>query len=266
MRTFALLGIAAASFILAGCDDSDAPAPAPTATSTATLIPTSTATAPPTQTATPSATHTSSPTSTVISGPQITYFGLLRADSTVIEPSGTDAAGRPIFVRPHGSGFVLVVEARRTNNTERVGNQTFNHAEGSATQRPDLQILASRPLGDGSAAVCDNEEPSFGGIPAVDPPDFGEALAVADALNDFGCRFLDGAGDMSGRTRNEACALRLDGEYDFVDSRSETEFCALISAPFAFPTGDTLLTVRVRSVAGLLGPPAQIVVHVGVAG
>src|SRR4029450_6765593 len=49
-------------------------------------------------------------------GPTITYFGVTAAANVPIDPSGFDAAGRPIYDRPVGS---LVVEARANSFTGR---------------------------------------------------------------------------------------------------------------------------------------------------
>lgn len=294
MKTTALIA-ALSLLLLAGCDDSDDPpgaAPTPTSTSVATATSTSVATAtatpaltatgpqaptatatetetpePPTATRTitrtPTITLTPSLTPTLGAGANVSFFGVLRADNTLIDQVQFDDEGRPVYVRPQGSGFVLVVEARRGTSNVAAGASTFDHDPTDPALRPDLQITASRPLGNGSTTVCDDRLPTFGGVPALDPPELDDSQETADALNDFGCRFVDGAGEHRGRPQSGACILGLDGEYDFAVSLSQIQYCALISVPLSFPPGDTILTARVRDQQGVLGPPRQIVLRVG---
>lgn len=252
--------VLAAAFLLAGCSDDDAP-PSATATpeSTATITPTPSF--PPTETRTtgPSRTptHTPSVTPTLGAGANIGYIGILRADNTVVDPSGSDDEGRAIFERPTGSGFVVVVEAERGTNNRLPGDLAFN-PDGP----PDFQIESNRPLGDGSPTVCDNAAPIFGGVPGIDPPNFDDTQAIADLLNDFGCRFTDGNGQPIGRTRENGCVLFSDGDYGFIDASAQIQFCGTITRPMRFEPGDTILTARVLDVSGLAGPQRQIVVRV----
>lgn len=261
-----LMLIVAAAFLLAGCSDDDAPpiataTPVDTATPTPTHTGTPTATGTPTHTRTPvdTRTPTSSPTITPTLGPgaNIGYIGLLRADNTQIEPSGTDDQGRVIFERPTGSGFVIVVEAKRGTNNRLPGDLAFN-PDGA----PAFQIEANRPLGDGSGTVCDNAPPVFGGVPAIDPPSFEDVPAINDILNDFGCRFTNGNGEPIGRTPTEGCVLFPDGDYGFIDPSAQLQFCGTITRPMRFEPGDTILTARVLDISGLPGPERQIVVRV----
>lgn len=134
---------------------------------------------------------------------------------------------------------------------------------------PDLLIEASQPLGDGSLAVCDDAAPAFGGVPAVNPPDFSTTQAVVDAINDFACRFKDGGGSPGGRVAKDACTLFPDGFYHFlfppdgtVAHPSTIQFCGQIGAPLAFPTGDTLITARIRDLAGNVSSPARLIIRV----
>jgi hypothetical protein len=192
-------------------------------------------------------------------GPEIVFFGVLRADDTVVDPNGVDESGRPVFDRPFGSGFSLVVEAKRGASAERVGLTSF-----SESGCPDLQIQVSRPLGDGSAAVCDTVTPNDGGVPAIDPPDLADDEAVCSVLNDLGCRFLDGSGDPEGRQCSEGCVLFPTGDLGCVSPLTEAQFCALVAKSAEFATGKTLVTARVRDVEGNLGPPAQIVIRIAI--
>lgn len=240
--------------------------PTPSAVRTATRTPTPTRSATPTQTR--SRTPTRSPTPG--SGPVVTYFGLTRADDTLIDPAGTTAEGIPIFVRPQGFGFNVVVEAGRGASGLEVGQQTF---VPSLASLPDLQIVSSRPLGDGSDTVCDSSGPNAGGIPSLDPPRFTPEPDVIRIVNDFACRFVDGSGRPQGRGSSDACT-RVPPEQDFrfvMGSATSVQFCAPVTRAMEFPPGDTLLTVRVLDRAspdadpgsGNPGPLARIVVRVG---
>jgi hypothetical protein len=223
------------------------PPPTPTATATATA-----ATPNPTP-ATPTPTATLAPPAP---GPLITYFGVTRADSFSLAPSGFDGDGRPIYVRPFGYALSLVVEARPGDSGRAVGQSAY-----AAGGQPDLQMILSRPLGNGSATVCDRLPPDFGGVPATVPFAFSDTASVLDAVNDLGCRVDDGQGNPTARMGNNACTLNRDGEYAFVDASTTAQFCLPIVAPWAFPAGDTIVAARLRDVAGNLGPQREIVVR-----
>lgn len=223
-----------------------------------------------TPTATPSvdsrtatATQTSGP-----SGPLVTFVGIVRPDGcrvgcfeNVCACAATptpmrDDEGREVFLAQGGGRGLLVVEARPGTNGLPVGSEL---APEEPVLRPDLQIFASRPLGNGSAVVCDRgQAPPLGmggGIPAVDPPDFGGDQTTTDAINDFACRFAVQP------SREDACTLDNLGNFDFVSSQTTIQFCSQVASVMAFPPGDTLLTVRLRDVAGNLGPAAQAVIR-----
>ena len=78
-----------------------------------------------------------------------------------------------------------------------VSRPAGRHASRSTRTRaiptvlPHFQIVASRALGNGSAAMCDDRAPAepIGGVPAVNPPMFGGSQAVSNAINDLSCRF-----------------------------------------------------------------------------
>jgi hypothetical protein len=74
-----------------------------------------------------------------------------RASDEPQMPDLYDDEGRPVFVRLFGSGMTLIVEARRGNRGPAVGRSAYDE-EGGA---PDMQMLVSRALGNGSPAVCD---------------------------------------------------------------------------------------------------------------
>jgi hypothetical protein len=245
-------------------DATETPSAAETSTPTETATPAGTPTDTPTPTIT--RTPTSTPTSTPTLGPgaNITFFGLLRADGMLVDPIGFDDQDRPVYPRPFGSSFVVVLESRAGTSNARVAPLTFDHDPEDPARRPDLQIQSDRALGDGSPEVCDHLAPRFGGVPAVDPPSFDETREISDALNDLGCLFVDGAGAAQGRTRIEACVFGSDGQYDFVNTTTQIQFCATIPLPVRFPFGDVVLTARVRDVTGAPGPARQIVVRVAV--
>lgn len=234
-----------------------------TATSTAvsTRTPTRTASATLTRTPTSTRTLTRTPTPTAPPGAAVAFFGIANANGTLSTPIATTATGVPIYERPLGFGFIIVVEGRRGGDNTVLGQSSFNSDPGDPQARPDMQILSSRALGNGSTAVCDNSSGNFGGVPAVSPPSFDATQRTANALNDFGCRFVDGSGNTTARTANGACVLRRNGEYGFVTMQTQVQYCATVSQPMRFPPGDTLLTVRVRDIKGNSGDTVQLVVR-----
>jgi hypothetical protein len=219
----------------------------PAATATATLELPSPATS--TVTPLPSETPGSS------KPPEITYFGVARADDFIELPDFIDAEGRSVFLRPQPQAMTLVLEARP--GTYRLGDDAYD-GEGL----PSAQFLVSRPLGDGSVAVCDTTEPLIGGVPGFDPPVFSGDPALVDAVNDLGCRVNDGTGAPLGRSGRNACTKDLGAEYGFVDTRSNLQFCLPIARAWSFPPGDTIVAARVRDVRGNVSAPREIVVHV----
>jgi hypothetical protein len=195
-------------------------------------------------------------------GPVIGFFGLVLPNDELVEPSGVDPNGIPIYQRPFGSGFSIVVEAFRTSTSRpQVATSAFEEFG-----RPDLQIQVNRPLGDGNALVCDDGhfQIEIGGVPAINPPSFADSQNVSDRLNDLGCRFVDGSGQPIARACNEkfACVRFGDGHFGCVSPQAQRQFCGQISQNLEFPAGDTLVTVRVLDVGGNPGPPAQIIIRV----
>ncbi|MEO8602929.1 MAG: hypothetical protein ABI629_10160 [bacterium] len=192
-------------------------------------------------------------------GPTITKMGVARADGQVTQPVATTSDGTPVYARPIGSGFFLYVEARQGQSNRLPGTSTFNSIPGNPDALPDFQIVVSRPLGNGSAKVCDNgSPPPPGGVPAVDPPTFGGTQASADAINDLACRF-----DYRGNSA-EACTRNNSQDAAFVVANSRVQFCtaAGVGSEIAFPVGDTRVTVRLRDVQGAPGKPASIIIRV----
>lgn len=193
---------------------------------------------------------------------------MARADDTLVPSSGTTTDGTQIFERP-SYGFSLVLEGRPGGTSSPIQSNTFNWDPTDPTVLPGLLIEASRALGDGSADVCDDNAPVFGGVPPVNPPDFSTKQPVADAVNDFACRFKDGSGGRSGRGKDDACTSFPDGFFHFlfppgagVQFPSTIQFCGQIGAPLAFPTGDTLITARIRDLAGNISSPMRLIIRV----
>jgi hypothetical protein len=194
-------------------------------------------------------------------GPIIGFFGLILPNDELIDPDGVDPTGIPIYERPFGSGFSIVVEAERGISNRNVATFAFDEFG-----RPDLQIQVNRPLGNGSTLVCDDGmfQLEVGGVPAINPPSFADDQGISDRLNDFGCRFQNGAGLPVGRACNEkfACIRFDNGAFGCVSPQAQRQFCGQISQNLEFPVGDTTVTTRVRDVDGNLGPPAQIIIRV----
>lgn len=255
--------ITALNLALTGCNAAATPTPAPP-----TSTPTDTATATPTHTASATPTNTEPPSI----GPEITFFGVARADGTIPDISG-EQDGIPIYERPAPFGFLIVAEGRSGASGGVLGQCNSSYDPFSPAVRPSIQILSNRNLGNGNPAVCDGpivfptgfgcgERPPvivpMGGIPGFDPPDFDPASqAVADALNDFGCR-------MTYLGPSEPCTKSDFGNPRYVDTRSTDQFCSggTISADMRFPPGDTMLVARWLDSRGNLGAPARMIIRI----
>ena len=163
-------------------------------------------------------------------------------------------------MRSIGAAFFIVVEVKPGPGGA-PGRRVFNSNPDDASARPDIQILSNRDLGNGSVAVCDNgplPDAPLGGVPGIDPPDFDPtSQEVADALNDFGCRF-----DV--HTPDSPCTNNDAGNPAFVSPDTTVQYCtqAVVGAEMHFPRGDTVLTVQVRDAGGHIGLPASFVVRV----
>ena len=199
-------------------------------------------------------------------GPVITTFGVANAANEPQAPIGDDEMGRPVFLQPFGQGFSLVIEARVGANRHNPGVYPAPYYAGETLHDPDMQMIVSRPLGDGSAVICDTMPPDVGGVPATDPFTFGTAPGVLDAVHDLGCRFIDGAGQLVARQSSiEACTRSDEGfGFGFVDRGSRIQFCGPIAAAWRLPQGDTVFAARIKD-ANLeeFGAPREIVVRVG---
>ena len=186
-------------------------------------------------------------------------MGVARADGQVTQPIGTAGDGTPIFQRPLGFGFFLYIEARPGPGNRPVGQVTFNSDLRDPNVLPNLELVVSNPLGNGSTAVCDDgPDPPIGGVPATNPPMFGGSQESANAINDLGCRFN------ARTTSGDACTKNSQQDPSFVVASTRVQFCPAlgIGSEIEFPVGDTRVTVRVTDIIGQPGPPASIIIRV----
>ena len=231
----------------------DTPAPSLTRTDGPTPTPTRTRTF----TQTPTGTRT--PTETPHPGADVSFVGVARPDDPLIDPVEF-RDGVPIFERPFGFLFTIVIEGKPGSSRRPVELNTFNWDPSDSTVRPDLEIIVSNPLGENPTPdVCDDVLPFIGGVSASDS--FAETQAISDAINDFACRFVDGSGNPGGR-REDACTRFDDGLFHFAGDGSMVQFCATIAEPFAFPVGETTVTMRIRDDLGRPGPPCAFILRV----
>lgn len=182
-------------------------------------------------------------------GPEITHFGAARADGKPVPPASTEG-GIPTYVANAGAGFIIVVEAKAGSGGHEVGRRIFAYMADDPTVRPDLEIISSKDLGDGSKAVCDRMKPVIGGIPSA--KSFAEDQATSNAINDLSCRF---------ETFNESdssCTVTENGDFSFVSADTQQQFCMIVARAWSFPVGDTILTARVRDMKGNPGPPKKL--------
>jgi hypothetical protein len=185
-------------------------------------------------------------------GPIVTHFGAARADGVPVDPVSVDKQGIPTYSSSAGSGFMIVVEVKPGIGGNEVSRRIFAHVPGDPSVRPDLEIESNRDMGNGSPEVCDRRKPNIGGIPGINPPSFAETQRVSDALNDFGCRFETFI------ESDSSCTLEPNGDYSFVSKETTTQFCMMVARAYAFPVGETLLTLRVRDTEGNPGPTKQM--------
>lgn len=213
----------------------------------------------PTVTRTRTATRTPTPTFPPLPGPLITWFGLTEADGRVVLPADSSDNGTLIFERRIGAGFFLVLEGRPGSSGSPPDIRNFFDSNNPGS-RPDIEILTSRPLGNGSTEVCDkgplNIAP-LGGIPATGTIDFDSSDPnLIDALNDFSCRFTD--------YTSAPCTLDARERAVFVAGNTTVQVCTatVVGVEMRFPTGETTLTVRWRDRLGNYGRPYSIIVRV----
>lgn len=190
-------------------------------------------------------------------------MGVARADDRLVPAAEFTSEGWPVYVRSAGSGFVLVVEAKPGGSNTPVGGSAFNWDPTNPAVLPDLAVVVSRPLGNGSLDVCDDAPPRLGGVPASTMPvSIPATQEVANVINDLSCRFKNGEGSPGGRNRDEACTAFDDGTYRFVGTGATVQFCALVNEAIGFPAGDTEVTARVRDQAGRWSAPQTMVIRI----
>jgi hypothetical protein len=189
-------------------------------------------------------------------GPVITFAGVARADGQLTKPVGNTPEGYPIYRNAVGSGFIIVVEAKPGISNVEPGRSIFKYDANDASQRPDIEMQMTRPLGDGSVEVCDARRPKFGGVPAINPPNFAQTKQVAATLNDLSCRFETFI------ESNASCTVTTSGDFSFANPKeSKVQYCLIVAKAWNFPDGDTLVSVRVRDVEGNPGPVEHFVLQ-----
>ena len=250
----------------------------PTATVTATPTPTITRTAPPTSTVTRTSTITSTPTITRTPTPTSPLSGARVSFAAPVDQNGCsfccaflcqltptptpfiDDHGRQVFLRDSGE-FLLVVEAAAGSSGRPPDTSDLMP---SGNDRGDLQVIVSQNIGNGSAAICDmGPAPSpFGGVPGItDPSQFGPPTGgssqVTAAIQDMECRFnLQPSGGQFACTRNSF------GDFGYLGSNTQAQFCFQVPATAQFQSGDTVVGIQLKDVSGNLGPRKDIVIRV----
>jgi hypothetical protein len=127
---------------------------------------------------------------------------------------------------------------------------------------PDLIVQSSRNLGDGSAAVCDDPIVMPGGVPGEPNVDLEMTPQNIARINDFSCRFVDGAGEPVARQVSNDSCVNFNGDFRFVEPDTTIQFCGFINVPLGFPTGDTRVTANLTDTEGNIGPEASVIIRV----
>jgi hypothetical protein len=211
---------------------------------------------------------TRTPTATIPRpfGPEVTFFGVATGGSHVLTPAAmtNDPTPVPIYVRPQPYGFRIVLEGRRGTSGRPIDNCGVLDGQGrliacTNDPRTGVQVQANRQLGDGSAEVCDTSRPNIGGVPGVNPPDFGPSDTITDILNDFACRFDDH------NNMESACTFDDLGNFAFVkEDVTERQFCSApsVGTEIELPSGETRFTAQLRDSDGNVGNQMQLIVRV----
>lgn len=147
---------------------------------------------------------------------------------------------------------MLVVEGGKGWSGKLPGSNVY---PSDPAQRPDLQLLSSRNLGDGSVAVCDTGS-TGGGVPGLPALDFAAGQGVTNVLRDFSCRFSVHASSL------DACTRVAYGDFGFLAAGTQKQYCFEVPQTVSFPVGDTILAAQLKDVSGNLGPRTEIVVRV----
>jgi len=213
----------------------------------------------PTISPTPTVSRTPTPTIPIGPGPVITFFGLTNASNFLLDEVETLPDGTKVFLRPSGSQFFVVVEARPGLSGRQPSTNLVN---ANANIPPDFRIWADRNLGDGSTAVCDVgpvPELDIGGVPGIPPAQYDpNNPTVAQALNDWGCRF-------SIHNSADACTKPdpLTEVSRFVGTGTTLQVCSepVLGAELGFPFGDTTVTMQWRDSSGNISDPTKIIIR-----
>ncbi len=156
-------------------------------------------------------------------------------------------------MRPNGQ-FLFVIEGARGTSNREPGEKL----EVSGAERPDVQVLVSRNLGDGSTIACDKgpAPQPLGGVPGITPQDFGPESEVTTALQDFACRLA------VQKTSGDACTRNRFGLFSFIAPTTRKQFCLAVPRTTAFPVGDTIVALQLLDTQGNVGPRKEIVIRV----
>lgn len=154
-------------------------------------------------------------------------------------------------------GFMVVVEARPGLSGSQVGFSVPQPIPGQPN-RPHLQLLSNRPLGNGSPAVCDTDSQTGGGVPGFNQADFGPGQDVTNALIDLACRY-------SPFLPSSPCTLNQNGNQSVLTPgglpSGSRQFCNIVSPLIGLPLGDTEVTVQVVDTSNNIGPRQRIIVR-----
>jgi len=195
-------------------------------------------------------------------GPAITHLGIATGSDFAVQPRPELEDGRLVYEWPQGYGFYLVVEARPGGSERAVGIEAYAYDQADPTALPDVQVLLSQAVGSGSALVCEGEGEI--GIPGMPSLDFAPTQAVADAVNDLGCRFDNGDMQTVGRQAGDDACTKSPETFDFgfVDPTTTIQFCAFVASTWPFPMGDTIVAARARDTERNIGLRQEIVVRI----
>jgi hypothetical protein len=191
----------------------------------------------------------------------VTFFGVATADNRVVDPD-TFAGGVPVYIRPQPFGFLLILEGRRGTSNRPISNCGVRNQQGGlivcGQSRAGVQVQANRPLGNASAVVCDLSPPNIGGVPGVNPPDFGPSQMITDILNDMACRWEDHPNEENSCTFDEL------GNFAFQRDATERQFCSApsIGTELELPRGDTLFTAQIADMDGNVGNQMRLIVRI----
>ena len=203
------------------------------------------------------------------------YFGITTGDGHMITPTDqtNDPTPIPIFTFPNEFGFQIVVEARSgVDGATPDSCGVFAPGAGGVDMlappcgdgRAAVQILADRPLGNGSSEVCDTSGPNAGGVPAVPSLSFDDTQMVDDAIVDLACRFelhlASGACTLDDMNNfaliSQQIGLTITNDY--------RQYCTVpvVGKEFEFQHGITRLKVQVEDSAHNTGNQVEIAVQV----